>query len=372
MKKFAKISLVAAVAVAGLSSTVSAKPLEEAIKGVDVSGSIVYRHNATGTDNGTATGTASINNNYKAALSLKAPVNDTVSVATRFIVGGADGGFATLDTGVNADQTVGVALSNVNFTAKTDVATVIAGKQNLETPWTKGTHIDGNEQTGTGALALIPVGGVTLAAAYFNQNNITGYTTDDISAVAVIAPVAGFNLQAWYLDMGEKFTTYTLSAGGKVADIANVEARYTVLEVDNATTDNSNLTLKADAKFGTVGVKAVVAMTGKDGGLTALDTDAVTTNLAWNVNSNNKIDATMVHLVADMDVMSGLNLALNYATVDYKTGTRDDEDTEMFLQATYKMGKNLTSYARYGQREVTTGTTTAETTPARIQIAYTF
>ena len=44
MKKIAKISLVAAVAVAGLT-TANAQPLEEAIKNVDVSGSVVYRYN---------------------------------------------------------------------------------------------------------------------------------------------------------------------------------------------------------------------------------------------------------------------------------------------------------------------------------------
>jgi ACT domain-containing protein len=44
MKKIAKLSLVAAVAVAGFT-TANAQPLEEAIKNVDVSGSVVYRYN---------------------------------------------------------------------------------------------------------------------------------------------------------------------------------------------------------------------------------------------------------------------------------------------------------------------------------------
>ncbi len=44
MRKISKISLVAAVAVAGFS-TANAQPLEEAIKNVDVSGSVVYRYN---------------------------------------------------------------------------------------------------------------------------------------------------------------------------------------------------------------------------------------------------------------------------------------------------------------------------------------
>ncbi len=43
MKKFAKMSLIAAIAVAG--TTASAQPLAEAIKNVDVSGTVVYRYN---------------------------------------------------------------------------------------------------------------------------------------------------------------------------------------------------------------------------------------------------------------------------------------------------------------------------------------
>ena len=48
-----KMSLIAAVAVTGLTSTVSAQPLEDAIKGVDFSGNLRYRYTngeATSTD----------------------------------------------------------------------------------------------------------------------------------------------------------------------------------------------------------------------------------------------------------------------------------------------------------------------------------
>ncbi|MDX9960575.1 MAG: major outer membrane protein, partial [Aliarcobacter sp.] len=44
MKKIAKLSLVAAVAVAGLT-TANAQSLEDAIKNVETSGSVVYRYN---------------------------------------------------------------------------------------------------------------------------------------------------------------------------------------------------------------------------------------------------------------------------------------------------------------------------------------
>ena len=104
MKKIAKISLVAAVAVAGLT-TANAQQLEQAIKGVEVSGSVVYRYNdynndtnysgvkTTGTggaENGVSTknnGTNSYSdNNYKVGLNVAAPVNEFVKFNSRFLV----------------------------------------------------------------------------------------------------------------------------------------------------------------------------------------------------------------------------------------------------------------------------------------------
>ena len=70
MKKIAKLSLVAAVAVAGLT-TANAQPLEEAIKNVDVSGSVVYRYNDYNGQDDASVGQTSkddyARNNYKVA-----------------------------------------------------------------------------------------------------------------------------------------------------------------------------------------------------------------------------------------------------------------------------------------------------------------
>ena len=66
MKKIVKMSLVAAVAVAGLTAA-NAKPLEEAIKNVDVSGTVVYRYedrSFKSTNDDTATGNKNNDVNY--------------------------------------------------------------------------------------------------------------------------------------------------------------------------------------------------------------------------------------------------------------------------------------------------------------------
>ena len=147
MKKIAKLSLVAAVAVLGFTSA-NAQSLEEAIKGVETSGSVVYRYNDYANDE-VAAGKDSDNandNNYKVALNLASKVNEDVKFNSRFLVGNqANGGFVTLDTN-GADGQADVSLSNAYF-GYTGLknTTVNVGKQGLTTPWTVAVDSDGNE-----------------------------------------------------------------------------------------------------------------------------------------------------------------------------------------------------------------------------------
>lgn len=385
MRKFAKMSLVAAVAVAGMT-TANAKDLTEAIKGVDVSGTVVYRYDETKNDT-TANQTSSSSNNYKAAMNVKVPVNDMVKLNTRFITAtgiATNGSFAGLNTQTTQDANPSLHLSQVNFAVTTGTTTVIAGKQGLGTPWTVATDSDSNEQTGTGILALSTVGPVTLAGAYFNQTNlnvsgddiVAATGSEDVYTIGAMAKFGPVALDAWYLDMADVFDTYTVGAKASF-DLDSVklgvDARYTDLEVDNSTTDNSLAKITVSAKAGIFGGKIAYATTDKDGGLTALDDDAKTTIQAWSVNTTNKADADFYHINVNANVMPSLNIALNHASVDYKNGTVDTEDTETFAQFTYKMGKNLSTYFRYGVREVeASGATTTDYNRGRLQIQYSF
>ena len=437
MKKIAKLSLVAAVAVAGLT-TANAQQLEDAIKKVEVSGSVVYRYNdynsdtnyaTEGSDAQTGTGGAKngisdgkkgtnsdSNNNYKVGLNLAAPVNDFVKLNTRFLVANGNGEFAGdatpfggLDTQNAGDSNVDVELSNVYF-GYTGIknTTVNVGKQGLTTPWTVATQIDGNEQTGTGILALSTIENVTLAGAYFNQTNLgtsgnglpqiagtAGYTADsfgsqDLGTVGTIVAVGPVTLDAWYVDMQETFNSYTLGAKAST-ELAGItfgaDARYTSLQLDrnvaerlagfgssydsisatrnesNIHDDNSLAKLALTAKAGILSGKAVYGKTGKEGGLTALDFDASTTLLGWSATTNGKADADFYQLVAAVDILPELNLSANYVNLDYTvsdtvtknangnvTGStvKSAEEEEIYAQLTYKMSKNLTSYIRYG------------------------
>ncbi|RXJ86701.1 hypothetical protein CRU87_10485, partial [Aliarcobacter trophiarum LMG 25534] len=167
----------------------------------------VYRYNDYNDDIDGGLGSRT-SNNYKIGLTAKAKVNEDVTAVTRFLVAGADGGFAGLDTQNGSDANVDVELSNVYF-SYTGLAntTVNVGKQGLTTPWTVAVDSDGNEQTGTGILALSNVGPVTLAAAYFNQTNLntSGQGTalfdgsENLITVAAMGNIGPVALDAWYL-----------------------------------------------------------------------------------------------------------------------------------------------------------------------------
>ncbi|MFY4820211.1 major outer membrane protein [Aliarcobacter butzleri] len=414
MRKISKLSLVAAVAVAGFS-TANAQPLEEAIKNVEVSGSVVYRYNDYKNDSNDAVATGKpagestdANNNYKIGLNLSSKVNDYVKFNSRFLVGtpstlqqpgaglsvvnNSNGGFATLDSSGNSDQNVDVQLSHAYFSLTAiPNTTVNVGKQGLTTPWTVALDSDGNEQTGTGALALSTFGPVTAAAGYFNQTNldkssdVAGLTgSEDIIVGAVIADLDPVKLEAWYLDMSDTFDTYSLSAesafkfdGGKVG----LEARYVSLDLDGANQpDNATAIVIATGNVGIVNAKVAYAWTDKEGGTTALDQDAKNTLLGWNITSLGKVDADYWQAVLGVNILDNLNLSANYGNIQYKVNnnTSDErEEEEIYAQLTYKMSKNLNTYVRYGTytKENKFGGSNDEINDdvrGRLQVEYTF
>ncbi|WP_066220493.1 major outer membrane protein [Aliarcobacter cryaerophilus] len=451
MRKISKISLVAAVAVAGFS-TANAQPLEQAIKDVDVSGSVVYRYdnfhskNITAGANQPAVASRDVDTNrYKVALNLSSKVNDYVKFNSRFIVGGADNGFASLNaksshyaTANNvgaANQTTGrsggdgnadVALSNAYFGFTAIPNTVVnIGKQGLTTPYTVAVDANGNEQNGTGILALTNVGPVTFGAGYFNNSNLDTGTTDingsmgltgsnlysingtrtttlqngatpmfdgakDIYVATVQGDLDFVKLEAWYLGLQDTFGSYTLAATSNL-DLAEnaklgLEARYVNLELNDRfshpaaakplETDNSMFRFAVDGKFSIVNARLAYTKTGKDGGLTAVDQDAKNTSLGWAITSNGVADADYFQAALGADILSNLNFTLNYgklkadnqANAPILAAARANlvsldniEQEEVYGQLTYKMSKNLTTYLRYGTYEAKTESTGAKT-----------
>ncbi|MGJ0343821.1 major outer membrane protein [Aliarcobacter cryaerophilus] len=431
MRKISKISLVAAVAVAGFS-TANAQPLEEAIKNVDVSGSVVYRYNNYDNNGVTPRGAQTESNNYKIGLNLSSKVNDYVKFNSRFIVGSQDnGGFASLNSkktsngaaNANADGQADVSLSNAYFGFTAIPNTVVnIGKQGLTTPYTVATDINGNEQTGTGILALSTFGPVTAGAGYFNNTNLNASTeinaAQDLgvgsstktfatnqSAYGLIdggldmyvATIQGdldfVKLEAWYAGLQNTFGSYTLAATSNL-DLAEnaklgLEARYVNLTLNNKaqratglTSDkNSMFRFAVDGKFSIVNARLAYTKTDKDGGLTALDQDAKNTSLGWNITSNGVADADYFQAALGVDILDNLNFTAHYGNLssDRQTGKvvliDDVKQQEVYGQLTYKMSKNLNTYLRYGnyeRKDKSTGVKQVDQDMGRLQVAYTF
>lgn len=405
-EKIAKLSLVAAVAVAGLT-TANAQPLEEAIKNVDVSGSVVYRYDNFNDDKATSTE----QNRYKIGLNLSSKVTDDIKFNSRFIVGAQNtGDFVSLNAKDGNDGNADVFLSHANF-AYTGIkdTTVSVGKQGLATPWTVAIDSDGNEQTGTGILALSTMGPVTAAAGYFNQTNLNASgninsaqsiavnnllaatpaagTIDgskDVYVGALLADLNPVKLEAWYLDLADTFDTYTLVAKANFAPSSDskigLEARYISLTLDdnvaqalNVEQDNAAYRLAVTGNVGIVNAKVSYTGTDKDGGLTALDQDAENASLGWNLTSNGIADAKYWQGVLGVNILSNLNLSANYGNLD--SDEFEIEAEELYAQLTYKVSKNLSTYLRYGTYEeddTGTNTTVSDQNRGRLQVEYTF
>ncbi|MFY9084411.1 major outer membrane protein [Aliarcobacter cryaerophilus] len=448
MRKISKISLVAAVAVAGFS-TANAQPLEEAIKNVDVSGSVVYRYDNAGDNRldaaGNKVGNTTDRNRYKVGLNLSSKVNDYVKFNSRFIVGGADSGWATTGAkkngntnavtgGANGDGNVDVTLSNAYFGFTAIPNTIVnVGKQGLTTPYTVAVDINGNEQNGTGILALSTFGPITAGAGYFNNTNLNQLTdinatrsvtsTHVVSSTGVVTPSAFdagrdmyvatvqgdldfVKLEAWYAGLQNTFNSYTFAATGKI-DIAEnaklgLEARYVALNLTdevivprnnhNATLsglstnggkDNGMFRLAVDGKFSIVNARLAYTKTDKEGGITALDQDAKNTSLGWNITSNGYADADYFQGALGVDILDNLNFTAHYGNLSSDTqsagakfvGLSDTKAEEIYGQLTYKMSKNLSTYLRYGnyeEKQKSTGIKNVDQDMGRLQVAYTF
>jgi len=159
--KFLKLSLAACVAVCGIASSASAQDLEEAIRGVDVSGMLRYRYRDDRyTDRNYEKNNAdkgSARHQWRAEALFKTPVMDAVSMnlSVRYhnpeqnVNHGND--FPGLDKGLGSgkDGNFGVGEFNIVITPDFTNTTIKAGKMILTTPLN-----DPLDDRGTGILAM--------------------------------------------------------------------------------------------------------------------------------------------------------------------------------------------------------------------------
>ncbi len=387
MKKITKLSLITTLAL-GSVSFVNAQALEQAIKNVDVSGTVTYRYNDYEDTNGKDS--SSSTNLYKIALNAKAKVNDDIVANTRFIVGSNNGAAEVgLNTQKDGDSQVNVSLSEVNFTYTGIENTAFTfGKQGLATPFTIHRDSIGNEQTGTGIVAVTNVGPITLAGAYFNQTNLgedvgelsnmVGLNGDEnVVFVSAMANFGGINIDASYVDVQDFFDAYTLglSASYNIDSInLNPYARYTSLDLDNNSNDNVLWKVGMRAKLGIFGAHLGYGKTDKEGGIAALDYSAETGyDEHWRVTLTGISDASVVYASVDAQILPKLNIALKYSNLDAKSLSNSTDQEEIYTQVSYQMSKNFAGYVRFGQydREIKNARD-IDSTIGRLHVQYSF
>ncbi|APW64674.1 hypothetical protein LPB137_01860 [Poseidonibacter parvus] len=375
MKKIAKLSLVAAVAVAGLTN-VNAASLEEAIKGVDVSGQFRFRFQEKKVDGeSTATLPTADNNetgsDVEIEVGVKVPVTENVTAV--FKIDNAN------DDADDANTKADVEIEDYYFSYNAGALTVNAGQQNIP-----GRITDGNQ--GDGIVALYNLGSATIGAAAFADHNVDSTRLDNsnsvLSAIAMgnVGPVS---LLGQYATVADTVDTYNLKADANF-DMVKVGVEYTESELDAATgigaafrDDRSTLKAYVAGNVGIVSGKLIYAKTG-DNGSGSIDSQVSTAGLEapaeyllWNLGTSFKSDMEIYGVDASVAVTPKLSLRAAY--VEGEVGSLAGKEVyEALGQISYKVSKNLNTYVRYAEFDSNGVNNSADGQRGRVEVKYSF
>ena len=393
--KITKLSLATIIALGSISFA-NAQNLEDAIKNVEVSGTVAYRYNdyeeSTSSANANRSVGSDSSNNYKAAINLGVKVNDDVKFNSRIIAGNQDNaGEKVLNTQTEGDENFDVFLSEANFDYTGVQNTVITlGKQGVTTPFTLSRDALGNEATGTGLVATTHMGDmVSLTGGYFNQtnfdNNDGGLGTSAIDGsesfayVTGTAAYAGVTLDATYGELEDRFDAYSVGIKGDFTIdelILAPYARYSSLDLESSDNDNTLWKAGIQANLGIFGAYIAYGQTNEEGGTVGTDASSDSgMDDHWRVTLSGISDASAIYASVDTQVTDTVNVALKYSGIDVGSNSNDVDQNEIYAQVAYKMSKNLSTYARLGQFEVDNyygANDDLESTIGRLHVQYSF
>lgn len=373
MTKMIKLSLVAAVAVAGLTTTASAKQnLAEWAQATTLSGFVRYRLvNDMETDlKGDTTEEA------KAVMKFTTPVNDAVTANLKYVSEAL-----TNKANVVADTKV----AEANFVVKAAGATVIAGLQTSQSPF----FANNGDTRSHGFTALVPVSGVTVAAAYYTTSVAAGmagantYLAENVTALGVLGKADIVSYGLWYATAQDSadvedqalagsglsgISSYSVDVKAKVAGL-NVQVMKTQITTDQ-TNDTGVTKLVVSGKTGKIKYVAAYAMSNEDGGMTAFDTDTdAKSDLAMhNLSMAKTTDASAFLVGATVPVMDKVSIDAKYLVGSEGDKGNDESFSELDITAKYAMSKNFYAYARYYTGEHNK----VDLSGTRIEIKYSF
>ncbi len=357
MKNTIKMSLVAAVAVAGLSSNASAKSLEEAIKGTDISGSISYTMEKLGKS------TEEAQHDIDIRATLKSTINDNITSTIRFDENNDDDQDDKAKSGVDANgdsystdedkassqgsSSVNIEIDRAFFTYKNADLTSNFGL--IGAPLTDGGQGDG----------------INVSKSFDNVTAVGGYmyntgakNTQDVAFLGAVgsAGTVGYNLT--YASLMESDADAALKSASfihanlnaKVA-MATINFDYSTAAYDDAAIkDQSQMKLSANVPLGAVTLDVAYAVNGSDGGSTMIDQSAwAKSNIDIGDNDtldlSDATDASAMYIAASTKIGSG-TATLAYAAISSDTAT-DTEDKTIHANYTMAMSSNFKVFANY-------------------------
>jgi len=376
MRKFIKMSLVAAVAITGLSSSASAKTLADVADNIDVFGYVQLRYDGKSTDDTTAPADANTNSyTHKEVLGLTGKINDDLS----YMFAGAN--LKIDDSSDGADYNNFLMVYNYFTYTGIENTTISAGRQGLDTPLTVVFEPADATSEATGLSLTSKIGPITVNAARFSSTNFDavsgryskpgaaisgGETYSHLGLTGKVGPVS---LDAWYADMEDTYSTWTVGISAQVQAgevMLNPYARYASADIEDVNEDQSIAQAGIAAKAGIIGGSLAYGKSNKQGSWVTFDKDATANIQGWNISMLGNVDADLLKANLNIDVLQNLNLAVHYTTMD----VADVNQNEIYAQAQYKMANNVTSTVKIGQ--VDTDSSTDKRDVARVDVLWSF
>ncbi|MCK9258051.1 MAG: major outer membrane protein [Sulfurospirillaceae bacterium] len=245
--KLAKLSLAAIVAAGAMTTFASAAPLEEAIKGVQVSGMMRYRwatNNKSKYNASTAYAGSSDQYRWSVPITFVMPVAENLTAGVGF-------NFDSYTHGKTDMANQGSWGSPKHWiTYATPEYSLRVGRFEISSPWTETGYAGSRGQGFLGTLNMVE--NWTFAAAYFASlagmdNNVwnigwakqygtqtTGPVdgSNDLYAFAAIGSVGPVNLQAWYSKMQDVFKSSVFVQADVAYEGFSLKAQANQLKLD--------------------------------------------------------------------------------------------------------------------------------------------
>ena len=358
MKKIAKMSLVAAMAISGLTSA-SAADLTEAIKGVKISGFVSYTmekvNNAKITAAGATKGQYSSDkseaqHDIDVRIQAVIPVNDMVTATIRLDEANDDDTDATGSAAVDSNS-LRLELDRVYFTYKNAKFSTSFGL--MQVPLTDAAQ-------GDGITASYDFGAAKVNAGYFYT---TAEGSDEVAFISVAGSIAPVSYYATYASVLDADATTTGNRNGTTDDnkgnflhlgvSGNIEMISLALDYSQKTDlstgneDQNQYKVSVGADLGMVTLGLAYAANDKDGGNTLVDgSDVAASEISvGDLELHGLGDASAIQASVSVDVNATNNVKLVYAAADVE-GTNMDQDVIKVIY-TNMMSKNFSVYANY-------------------------